>query len=76
MSYDEKACKQAKKMAIEHTRQWLEMAYGKRCKVFGFGCPSCEMWRYFDSLFFDQGSEYSWNQRVRRYGGKGKKHYA
>jgi len=54
---------------------WLEKSYGKRCKSFFPGCPCCDIYRAFDTLFFDINKEYSWNDIHLKRGKKhGKRH--
>jgi len=53
------------KDAMEKTKEWIEKTYGPRCKVLAHGCPSCDKWLLFDTLFADYDGEYTWNKKIR-----------
>lgn len=35
----------------QQMRKWMEKHWGKRCKEYAGGCPCCEAWDSFDSIF-------------------------
>ena len=60
----EETLNQYQKEAMELTSKWINADYGKRCKVYSSGCPSCEMWLKFDLLFADIEAEYEWMKKI------------
>ena len=55
-----------KSEAIKATRKWITKEFGKRCKVYSPGCPSCDKWSEFDQLFRDWEAEYEWMKRIKK----------
>jgi hypothetical protein len=54
-----------KQQAKQLTEEWIEKHYGKRCKVYTYGCPTCEMWITFDRLFADVEAEFTWMKIIK-----------
>lgn len=56
-----------KQIAKNETKKWIEQEYGRRCKVFTYFCPTCEMWITFDRLFARIEDEFEWMKKVSNY---------